>query len=42
MANSVAISPRPLPEIAFPEELPVSARRDDIMAAISKHQVVIA
>lgn len=41
MANSVAISPRPLPEIAFPEDLPVSARRDDITAAIGKHQVVI-
>ncbi|MFN0162964.1 MAG: ATP-dependent RNA helicase HrpA [Burkholderiales bacterium] len=27
--------------IAFPEELPVSARRDDIAAAIRAHQVVI-
>ena len=41
MANSVAISPRPLPEIAFPADLPVSTRRDDITAAIGKHQVVI-
>ena len=27
--------------IEFPEDLPVSARRDDIMAAIQAHQVVI-
>ncbi|MBA2445738.1 MAG: ATP-dependent RNA helicase HrpA [Nocardioidaceae bacterium] len=27
--------------ISFPEELPVSARKDDIAAAISEHQVVI-
>ena len=40
-AQTVAISPRPLPEIAFPDDLPVSARRDDIEIAIAKHQVVI-
>jgi len=31
----------PLPEISFPEELPVCGRRDEIAAAISQHQVVI-
>lgn len=30
-----------LPVIAFPEELPVSARREDIAQAIENHQVVI-
>jgi len=30
-----------VPPIAYPEELPVSARRDDIAAAIRDHQVVI-
>ena len=30
-----------LPVISFPEELPVSARRADIAAAIGAHQVVI-
>ena len=35
-------SPRnPLPEIRFPEELPVSARREEIAAALAKHQVII-
>ena len=29
------------PTIEFPEDLPVSARRDDIMSAIQAHQVVI-
>lgn len=32
---------RPLPPIRYPEDLPVSARRDDIAAAIQGHQVVI-
>jgi ATP-dependent helicase HrpA len=32
---------RNLPEPTFPEELPVSARRDEIAAAIRAHQVVI-
>jgi len=30
-----------LPELTFPENLPVSARRDDIAAALNAHQVVI-
>ncbi|MDF5758135.1 ATP-dependent RNA helicase HrpA [Spongiactinospora sp. TRM90649] len=30
-----------VPEIGYPEALPVSARRDDILAAIRDHQVVI-
>ena len=34
-------APRALPPIAFPEELPVSARRDEIARAIAAHQVVI-
>jgi len=33
--------PNPRPTIEFPEDLPVSARRDDIMSAIQAHQVVI-
>ena len=34
--------PMPLPfQISFPEQLPVSARRDEIMAAMRAHQVVI-
>ncbi len=32
---------RPVPEITFPEALPVSARREDITRAIAAHQVVI-
>jgi ATP-dependent helicase HrpA len=30
-----------VPEIGYPAELPITGRRDDIMAAISDHQVVI-
>lgn len=30
-----------VPEISYPEELPVSARREDISAAIRDHQVVV-
>ncbi|QGH68218.1 ATP-dependent RNA helicase HrpA [Pseudactinotalea sp. HY158] len=30
-----------LPTVTYPEDLPVSARRDDIAAAIKEHQVVI-
>ncbi|AYF78258.1 ATP-dependent RNA helicase HrpA [Nocardia yunnanensis] len=30
-----------VPDIRYPEQLPVSARRDDIAAAIAAHQVVI-
>ncbi len=33
--------PTTLPHIEFPEQLPVSARRDDIAAALAKHQVII-
>jgi ATP-dependent helicase HrpA len=36
-----APSSRPLPPITFPEELPVSGRRDEIARAISEHPVVI-
>src|SRR6478672_2167192 len=31
----------PLPTIVFPEELPVSGRREEIATAFRKHQVVI-
>lgn len=31
----------PLPEISFPEELPVSGRREEIAAALRQHQVII-
>ena len=31
----------PLPAISFPEELPVSGRREDIIAALQRHQVII-
>jgi ATP-dependent helicase HrpA len=31
----------PLPDIVFPEELPVSGRRDEIAAALQAHQVII-
>jgi ATP-dependent helicase HrpA len=31
----------PLPAISFPEELPVSGRRDEIVAALQRHQVII-
>ncbi len=32
---------KPMPPIEFPEQLPVSARRDEIMRAIKEHAVVI-
>ncbi|MDP9155575.1 MAG: ATP-dependent RNA helicase HrpA [Pseudomonadota bacterium] len=35
------IAPNPIPPIHFPETLPVSARRDEIAAAIQSNQVVI-
>src|SRR5437868_14036369 len=35
------INPLPDFRITFPEQLPVSARRDEIAAAIAAHQVVI-
>ena len=31
----------PIPPIEFPEALPVSARRDDIAAALRDHQAII-
>ncbi|OXR49263.1 ATP-dependent RNA helicase HrpA [Pusillimonas sp. T2] len=34
-------TPRPLPPIHYPEDLPVSSRRADIARAIGDHQVVI-
>jgi ATP-dependent helicase HrpA len=33
--------PITIPELNFPEHLPVSARREDIAAALNRHQVVI-
>lgn len=36
-----AVTPAAPLRIEFPESLPVSGKRDEIMAAISKHQVVI-
>jgi hypothetical protein len=36
----VALTAAPL-KIEFPESLPVSARRDEIMAAMAQHQVII-
>ena len=38
-ANS--LQRNPLPPIVFPEELPVSGKRDDIAKAIQAHQVII-
>ncbi|MEW6678838.1 MAG: ATP-dependent RNA helicase HrpA [Pseudomonadota bacterium] len=35
------INPQTIPELSFPEHLPVSARRADIAAALVAHQVVI-
>ncbi|MFJ1301524.1 ATP-dependent RNA helicase HrpA [Pseudomonadota bacterium AL_CKDN230030165-1A_HGKHYDSX7] len=32
---------RPIPAVTYPEDLPVSARRDEIARAIAAHQVVI-
>ncbi|MGB4009894.1 MAG: DEAD/DEAH box helicase, partial [Zwartia sp.] len=39
--ESVVISPRQPPKIVYPEDLPVSARREEIARAIASHQVVI-
>ena len=36
-----AAAARPIPTIAFPESLPVSARRDEIALALREHPVVI-
>ena len=32
---------RPIPVVTYPEDLPVSARRQEIARAIASHQVVI-
>jgi len=40
VSQSAAVNPF-LPPITYPEALPVSARRDEIARAISRHQVVI-
>ncbi|WP_278264000.1 ATP-dependent RNA helicase HrpA [Nocardia sp. AG03] len=40
-ATRVANRRAAVPSITYPEQLPVSARRDDIAAAIAAHQVVI-
>ena len=37
---NASLSPSPL-HIEFPESLPVSGKRDEIMAALEKHQVII-
>ena len=39
--ESVVISPRQPPQIVYPEDLPVSVRREEIARAIAAHQVVI-
>ncbi|MDN3988642.1 ATP-dependent RNA helicase HrpA [Zwartia vadi] len=39
--ESVVISPRQPPKIVYPEDLPVSARREEIARTIAGHQVVI-
>jgi ATP-dependent helicase HrpA len=39
--NAGAPSRTPLPPITFPEDLPVSGRREDIAEALAKHQVII-
>lgn len=42
VASVKAPTPRnPLPALRFPEELPVSSRRDEIAAALRAHQVII-
>jgi ATP-dependent helicase HrpA len=40
-APSPAAPPNPIPPIEFPESLPVSSRREEIMRAMAEHQVVI-
>ena len=39
--TSTAPTRHPLPPVSFPEELPVSGRREEIAAALSAHQVII-
>ncbi|MGQ9725444.1 MAG: hypothetical protein ACUVVU_08885, partial [Tepidimonas sp.] len=41
LQNEVCHQPAATPVIAFPQALPVSARRDEIEAALRAHQVVI-
>ncbi len=41
MDSGPAAVPNPVPPIVFPDSLPVSGRRDDIVAALRSHQVVI-
>ena len=41
LTQSVVNSPRQTPAIEYPEDLPVSARRDEIAKTIEQHQVVI-
>jgi ATP-dependent helicase HrpA len=38
---AAVIERNPLPPIRFPEELPVSGRRDEIASALRQHQVII-
>ena len=40
-SSRVAARSASVPQITYPDELPVSQRRDDIAAAIAAHQVVI-
>ncbi|MDM4765946.1 ATP-dependent RNA helicase HrpA [Pelomonas sp. SE-A7] len=40
-AGRTAAPANPLPPIEFPESLPVSSRREEIMRAVAEHQVVI-
>jgi len=40
-SQSVVNSPRQAPKITYPEDLPVSARREEIARAIASHQVII-
>ena len=40
-ARRHAVTPNPVAQIQFPEDLPVSGRREEIARAIERHQVVI-
>ena len=40
-AATVATRDAAVPDITYPEQLPVSARRDDIMELMRNHQVVV-
>lgn len=41
VATLSALAPASPLKITFPESLPVSARRDEIMQALQQHQVII-